>query len=238
MARALLERATGSGAEVLLRTTATQLVLNDGVVAGVRVTPSRLVGADAVVIAAGRWTQDFLARLGVDVPLADVESKNSKAVGFLATVLPRSGSPCTVMHSRHVNWAPRPSGHAVLASASADRAIARNRSPEMARATADALLERAADLSGRFADARVEHTGIGLRALPVDERPICGWIDSIGGLYVVVTHSGITLAPLLSRLVAAEILDQVETSVLRPFRPSRFDAAAAQRAATNEGTRA
>ena len=237
MARALLERARSSGAKVLSHTAATQLVLKDDVVTGVHVTPSGLVRADTVVIATGRWTQDFLGRLGVDVPLVHVESKDSQAVGLLVTVLPTAGGPRTVLHSRKVNWAPRPSGYAVLASASADRAIARNRSPEMVRATVGALLKRAADLSARFAGASVERTRIGLRALPIDGWPVSGWINSIGGLYVVVTHSGITLAPLLSQLVAEEIFDGVEASVLRPFRPSRFDSAATKCALpTDRGT--
>jgi D-hydroxyproline dehydrogenase subunit beta len=233
MARALLEGARGSGAKVLLKTAAKQLVLKNDAVTGVALAHGEVVGADTVVIATGRWTQDFLARLGVGVPLAQAESKDSKAVGLLVTVLPTAGRPHTVLHSREVNWAPRPSGHAVLASAGADRVIARDRSPETVRATAGALLERAADLSARFAGARFEQTHVGLRALPIDGRPVCGWINSIGGLYVVVTHSGITLAPLLSQLVTEEIVDGVEASVLSPFRPSRFDRAAGKCAATD-----
>jgi D-hydroxyproline dehydrogenase subunit beta len=222
MALELLEGARSSGAEVLLHTAAKEIVLENDTVTGVRVTPSRFLRADTVVVATGRWTQAFLARLKVDIPLADVESKESKAVGLLVTVLPTAGGPRTVLHSRKVNWSPRPSGYAVLASTSADRAIAGNRSPEMVRAMADALLKRAADLSPRFAGATVERSRIGLRALPIDGSPVCGWIASIGGLYIVVTHSGITLAPLLSQLVTEEIFDGVEAPVLRPFRPSRF----------------
>jgi glycine/D-amino acid oxidase-like deaminating enzyme len=233
LASTLLERARGSGAEVHLKTAAKQLVLKKDAVAGVALARREVVRADTVVIATGRWTQDFLARPGVDVPLVHVDSKDSKAVGLLATVLPAAGRPRTVLHSREVNWAPRPSGYAVLASASADRAIARDRSPETVRATAGALLERATDLSARFADASFEHAHIGLRPIPIDGWPVCGWSNSIGGLYVVVTHSGITLAPLLSRLVAGEIVDGVEASVLSPFRPSRFDGAASKCAATD-----
>jgi glycine/D-amino acid oxidase-like deaminating enzyme len=222
MAHVLLEGARSSGAEVLVHTTARQIVLKDDTVTGVRVTPNGFLRADTVVVATGRWTQAFLARLRVELPLADVESKDSKAVGLLVTVLPTAGGPRTILHSRKVNWAPRRSGYAVLASTSADRAIAYNRSPEMVRGTADALLKRAAGLSARFAGASVERTRIGLRALPIDGRPVCGWISSIGGLYVVVTHSGITLAPLLSQLVTEEIFDGVEAPALRPFRPSRL----------------
>ena len=232
MARALLERARGSGAEILLQTAAKQLVLENDAVTGVALARGEVVRADTVVVATGRWTQDFLAPLGVDVPLAPVESTDSKAVGLLVTALPAAGPPRTVLHSPEVNWAPRPSGYAVLASGSADRVIARDRSPETVVATAGALMERAADLSSRFAGASFEHARIGLRALPIDGVPVCGWIKPIGGLYVVVTHSGITLAPLLSRLVAEEIVAGVEASVLSPFRPSRFDSPAGKCAAT------
>jgi D-hydroxyproline dehydrogenase subunit beta len=225
MARALLERARSSGTTVLLNTTAIQLVLKGDAVTGVQVTRSEFLRADAVVVATGRCTQALLAPLNVDVPLADVESKDSKAVGLLVTVRPPGGGPGTVLHSRNVNWAPRPSGCAVLASGSADRAIARHRSPRNVGATAAALLTRAADLSTRFAGASVQRARVGLRALPIDGWPVCGWINSIGGLYIVVTHSGITLAPLLSQLVAGEILDGIEAPELRLFRPSRFDSA-------------
>jgi glycine/D-amino acid oxidase-like deaminating enzyme len=231
MARALLERARSSGAKVVLHTAATRLIVKGGVVKGVHVTPGELIRADTVIIATGRWTPEFLAQFGLNVPLVQSESNDSKAVGLLVTVLPTTGSPRTVLHSRKINWAPRPSGYAVLTSPSADRAIARDPSPKIVRATVGALVKRAADLNTCFNGASVERTRIGFRALPIDGRPICGFINSIESLYVVVTHSGITLAPLLSRLVAQEVLDGVEAPVLRPFRPSRFDHAACTRAA-------
>jgi glycine/D-amino acid oxidase-like deaminating enzyme len=226
MARALLKRARRSGAKILLQAPAKQLVLKNGTVRGVALARGAVVRADTVVIATGRWTQDFLAHLEVDVPLADVESQNSRAVGLLATVRPTAERPRTVLHGPEVNWAPRPSGYVVLASGSADRAIARDRSPESVRSTAAALVKRAAELSASFVAANLEQTHIGLRALPIDGRPVCGWVDPIDGVYVVATHSGITLAPLLSRLVAKEIVDEVEESILGPFRPSRFDKSA------------
>ena len=237
MARALLERAQGSGATARLSTAANDLVLKNDAVTGVALAHGELLRADVVVAATGRWTRDFLGRVGIDVPLAGVESPESKAVGLLASVLPASRQPRTVLHSPHVNWAPRPAGGAVLASASADRTIARDGSPESVRTTAEALLERAAELSACFVGASLEHARIGLRALPIDERPICGWINPIGGLYVVVAHSGITLAPLLSRLAAKEIVEGVEASGLEPFRPSRFDGAAGEGAAATDASR-
>jgi glycine/D-amino acid oxidase-like deaminating enzyme len=45
------------------------------------------------------------------------------------------------------------------------------------------------------------------------------WLE---GLYLVVSHSGVTLAPALGRLVAAEVADQTLDGQLAPFRPGRF----------------
>ena len=90
------------------------------------------------------------------------------------------------------------------------------------QAHAEALLEQAATLSRRFVDATIDEVRVGFRAIPVDGRTVCGWLDSVEGLYVVVTHSGITLAPLLSQLVARELLELEAVPTLDPFRPGRF----------------
>ena len=41
------------------------------------------------------------------------------------------------------------------------------------------------------------------------------------GLYLVVTHSGVTLSPLFGELVAAEITTDRQDERLADFRPSR-----------------
>ena len=66
------------------------------------------------------------------------------------------------------------------------------------------------------------HT-IGWRPLPEDGFPVLGSSDATPGVYVAVMHSGITLAPLVGRLVASELLDDVQVELLEPYRPSRFD---------------
>jgi glycine/D-amino acid oxidase-like deaminating enzyme len=52
--------------------------------------------------------------------------------------------------------------------------------------------------------------------------PIVGRLPDRPWLYHVVTHSGVTLAPLLGRLVAHEILRDDEAALLDPYRPARF----------------
>jgi glycine/D-amino acid oxidase-like deaminating enzyme len=58
--------------------------------------------------------------------------------------------------------------------------------------------------------------------MPQDEYPIVGFAESCPNLYVAATHSGVTLAPLIGRLAAVEILDGERAEMLEPYRPSRF----------------
>jgi glycine/D-amino acid oxidase-like deaminating enzyme len=68
------------------------------------------------------------------------------------------------------------------------------------------------------------------RPMPSDGMPVVGFIDSIPGLYVAVTHSGITLGPLIGELTAFEVFDclvnekhkHTQLQILDKYRPSRF----------------
>ncbi|WP_164928643.1 NAD(P)/FAD-dependent oxidoreductase [Gloeobacter violaceus] len=68
--------------------------------------------------------------------------------------------------------------------------------------------------------------GVGVRPVPADGFPIVGPLASAPGVYGVVTHSGITLAPLLGRLLAEEIATGRCPDLLKPYRPDRFVGAA------------
>jgi glycine/D-amino acid oxidase-like deaminating enzyme len=58
--------------------------------------------------------------------------------------------------------------------------------------------------------------------MPADGITIAGRLDGSGRIYVVATHSGVTLAPLLGRLAADEVVQDGEADLLAPFRPQRF----------------
>lgn len=63
---------------------------------------------------------------------------------------------------------------------------------------------------------------LGVRPMAPDDRPIAGPLPGVPGVYVLVTHSGITLGPLLGQLAAQEIVSGEPASLLDPYRPSRF----------------
>jgi glycine/D-amino acid oxidase-like deaminating enzyme len=58
--------------------------------------------------------------------------------------------------------------------------------------------------------------------MPTDRLPIVGPVPWLESLYLVVTHSGVTVAPALGRLVAREVAAGEPDGLLAPFRPGRF----------------
>jgi glycine/D-amino acid oxidase-like deaminating enzyme len=68
--------------------------------------------------------------------------------------------------------------------------------------------------------SRLTHICEAVRPMPQDGLPIVGYVEE--NLYAAVTHSGMTLGPLLASIVAAEIAEGVSCDLLAPYRPSRF----------------
>jgi glycine/D-amino acid oxidase-like deaminating enzyme len=58
--------------------------------------------------------------------------------------------------------------------------------------------------------------------MPADGHSIVGWLPGTGGLYVAVTHSGVTLGAHLAELMTSELLANVTAAELEPYRPGRF----------------
>ena len=63
---------------------------------------------------------------------------------------------------------------------------------------------------------------VGFRPTPKDGFPILGSVSGLDGLYLAVTHSGITLAPAIGRFAAEEIQQGHSEPLLAPYRLSRF----------------
>jgi glycine/D-amino acid oxidase-like deaminating enzyme len=61
-----------------------------------------------------------------------------------------------------------------------------------------------------------------MRPVPLDAHPIVGPLPGRENIYIAVTHSGITLGPLLASLLADEIVTGNVPQLLAPYRPDRF----------------
>ena len=81
-----------------------------------------------------------------------------------------------------------------------------------------ALLAAAAGVLPALAGVGPERRTLCRRVLSADGLPVLGR-EPGGRAYVMATHSGVSLGPLLGRLVATELLDDVEVDLLAPYRP-------------------
>ena len=211
----LLRTARAYGARVVLADGVAVLIVERGRVTGVRLTSGEAVDADLVVVASGPATETLLAGVGVPLPMAPT-------AGLLVVTGPLSARIDRVAHAAGVAMRPDGAGRIMLSSRSVDAAL----DPSTTTVPVDAapardLLDRAARLLPELTVAGLERARIGRRSVAIDGLPAVGFVPGVDGLYVVVSHSGVTLAPVLGRLVAAE-LSGGSVAEFEPYRPGRF----------------
>lgn len=84
------------------------------------------------------------------------------------------------------------------------------------------LLDNAMKVLPALAGIKLDHMTVGHVPIPKDSVPIVGFCDNTKTrIYVATMMSGVTMAPLMGRLIASEILGQPEP-LLASYRPDRF----------------
>lgn len=177
----------------------------------VRLVDGTTVPADVVVNATGAAASGVGRLVGSPVPL-------TSTWGMTALVHAADRSVRHVVHTADIELRPEGADLVRLHDTTVDAVLPGDR----AELTA-VLLERAMRVMPALATARVVSTHVGLRPVPEDGVSSVGAVSSVPGWYEAVTHSGVTLGPLLGRLLAGEILDGTVDPLLRPFRPDRFN---------------
>ncbi|KAK1184492.1 FAD-binding oxidoreductase [Streptomyces sp. NBS 14/10] len=177
---------------------------------------------DRVVLAAGRWTQPLAAQAGIDVPMVTDIGRGSQTVGLLGYARSPELDLRCVIHSPGLNLRPSAGGQAVLQALDLNAHVDPADPPSADGVIARTLARRfSALLPDPSRQAQID-LRIGFRSLPVDGHTIAGYPSGQSRVYCLVSHSGITLAPILGRLVATEIATDQEHDLLRAFRPTRF----------------
>ena len=88
---------------------------------------------------------------------------------------------------------------------------------------ADELLARAAQYVPALKGASAVPVPVGYRPMPLDGFPVLGYSPKAPNVYLALTHSGVTLAPLMAQLATMEIADGADVDLLSDYRPSRFE---------------
>jgi glycine/D-amino acid oxidase-like deaminating enzyme len=177
---------------------------------------------DRVVLAAGRWTERLAARAGIDVPMVTDAGRGAQTVGLLGYARsPQLDLRC-VIHSPGLNLRPEAGGHTVLQALDLNAHVDPADPPSADGDIASTLARRFSALLPDPGGAPEIDLRIGLRSLPADGHTVAGYASAQSRVYCLVSHSGVTLAPILGRLVAAEITTDQEQDLLGAFRPTRF----------------
>ncbi len=221
----LIARAAACGAEILTgeQGRVTGLDPGPGEVRTVRTAAGAVLTADQVVCCAGRWVPELATMAGAAglVPLVAWDTPGATAPGLAVRVGPlASAGPARLVHTPEI--ALRPHSGGLLHLEAPDAAVDLHTPEPELRRWATALLRRAQQTVRGLIDARVEQFQVCVRPMPADGQSIVGPLPGAPGLYVAVTHSGVTLAAHLSRLIAAELTTGTAPAELAPYRPARF----------------
>ncbi|MGH3198573.1 MAG: NAD(P)/FAD-dependent oxidoreductase, partial [Streptosporangiaceae bacterium] len=191
----------------------------------VRTAVGAVLEADEVVCCAGRWTPELAAMAGATgpVPLVPWATPGSIAPGLVVRIGPVAPSaPTRLVHTPEISLRPHSGSLLHLEAPDAAEAVDLYTPDAELHRWAYELLRRAQRAVRGLDDARVAEYQVCVRPLPADGQSIVGRLPGASGLYVAVTHSGVTLAAHLSRLIAAELTTPVPPPALAPYRPARF----------------
>ncbi|MCC7276125.1 MAG: FAD-binding oxidoreductase [Alphaproteobacteria bacterium] len=211
----MMRAAMRHGAKVECGVRVVDVVLAGSRVTGVRTADGTVHGADVVVNCAGRWANDAVAAVGLQIPLAPT-------VGLLVFTPPTPSTLSRVLHSPHLQVRPDGAGRLMLHWGGADREMTPDTPATPTMPWAKEMLERARALLPVIGDVGVEAARITIRPIPGDGFSCIGPVPRNEGYYLAITHSGATMAPFLGACVADEIVGGKTRSELETVRPSRF----------------
>ena len=168
-----------------------------------------------MVNAAGPDAPHIAELAGCPLPFAPVPG--------LLLRLGHPGNPLRrILHTPVMNVRPDGRDYLILQAADLDERLDGRRDLRPANPLIGEILARGIAGVPALAAATLAEIRIGVRPIPADGYPSTGRIDPADGYVEAVTHSGVTLGPLLGRLIASEILTGEVDPLLAPFRANRF----------------
>ncbi len=218
-ARGLSEAVARAGGTVLTGRRVAEIESAGGKVAGVRTEDGQRFPADVVVNCAGPRADQVARLAGGELPLANT-------LGLLTFTT--GGEPLArrVIHAPGCNIRPYDGGALILHHDRCDQTLRPETVADASLEACGMILRAARDLFPGLEGRTVAEARIGTRPMPKDGLSVVGPGIGADGHYLVVTHSGITLGPILGKLVAGELLTGRPDPTLAPFRPDRFQKAA------------
>ncbi len=204
-----LEAAESHSAQIETGVSVKQLTEKDGLVSA-QLASGETVTADEIVLAVGVATAKLLG--GIDIKLA-----MEMPPGLLIRATARPNSLRGLVMAPGIHARQRADG--VIIAGSEFTGADPGSDPGQ---TAQGFFNRLQAFLK--ADSRLEFEGFGIgeRPTPADGMPAVGRPKGTRNLYVMVMHSGITLAPAVGAFAAREILGGERDPLLTPYHPDRL----------------
>jgi glycine/D-amino acid oxidase-like deaminating enzyme len=208
-----------SGVPITEGREAVGLVGRAGRITGVRLDDGEEIQAEAVVNAAGGWSREISALLGLTVPNTPVRRE------VLVTEPSRPFmTPAVTFYRPTEGWFNQTlRGELVAGAVDTAEAAGLNQTStfKFVRRTAQILVRKAP----RLANLRVIRQWAGVYDMTPDRMPIVGAVVAQPGFYQANGYSGrgFAFAPLVSQLLAEEITSGRKPELLKPFSPDRFN---------------
>lgn len=210
----LLEAAAQAGARVVYPARVSALAIEAGRVTGASVDGER-IAADLVIDCAGPAAAALLRPLGIEI-------SRQRSPGLLVVTEPMPTCLSRIVHTPGVHLRPDGAGRVLFGSEEIDATLPAQGDHFPTADQCQELLHRAQAVLPALAGARIEAVRLGWRPMPADGLSAVGSVAGIPGYYLVFTHSGVTLGPILGKLVAEEVLTDQPRPELAPFRPDRL----------------
>jgi D-amino-acid dehydrogenase len=185
---------------------------------GVRVDGERL-GADAVIVAAGAWSGELVAPLGVELPVTPQRGQITH-LGVAAEQDTGAWAVVSSLGSEHYLLA-FPGGRVVVG---ATRETGSGFDHRVTAAGQLEVLDQALAVAPGLRDATLLETRVGFRPATPDGLPVLGALPGHPRVVLATGFgpTGLTLAPLAGLLVADVVLGTAPRIDLHPYRPDRF----------------
>lgn len=150
-----------------------------------------------LILAGGIFSRELGEMLGVHIPV------NQQRGQILVTEPLKPFLSHTITGLRQTN-----NGEVLVGTSKEDAGVNRSTTIDVMQETAKMAIKYVPALK----KAKIVRAFSGIRAIPEDGFPIIGEVPGFDNLYVAVTHSGVTLSPLIGTLMTEIILDG-ETSI-------------------------
>ena len=177
---------------------------------------------EACVLATGRWIPELTRKLGAPLAMVNADEPNKRACGFLAVTPPLAIQLDCNLITPELNLRPLGGGRLMLQAPDLDQYAHPAYVPALDGSVGQEFAARLSRLFTHVRPSSIQSIRVGQRARPADGLPAVGYLTPGERVYVAATHSGITLAPLLGRLVAAELMRGERDPLLFAYSPARL----------------